>query len=29
MRAIILARGSTKAQEEGHSIAAQRLRLGV
>src|SRR5262249_52697588 len=27
MKAIILARGSTKAQEEGHSIAAQRLRL--
>jgi len=27
MKAIILARVSTKEQEEGHSIAAQRLRL--
>ena len=27
MKAIILARVSTKAQEEGHSIAAQRQRL--
>jgi DNA invertase Pin-like site-specific DNA recombinase len=27
MRAIILARVSTKEEEEGHSIAAQRQRL--
>ena len=27
MKAIILARVSTKEQEEGHSIAAQRQRL--
>jgi site-specific DNA recombinase len=27
MKAIILARVSTKEQEEGHSIAAQRLRV--
>jgi DNA invertase Pin-like site-specific DNA recombinase len=27
MKAIILARVSTKEQEEGHSIAAQWLRL--
>ena len=28
MKAIILSRVSTKEQEEGHSIGAQRQRLG-
>lgn len=29
MKAIILARASTKQQEEGHSIGAQRRRLAI